>query len=381
MITHADAVKIAYVRGLSSAAVTREGPMLAVGVSQEEARKYLSEVAPGSAVVACVNSLSSVTLSGDVDAIDKLESIISRDKFARKLKVKTAYHSPHMREVSQGYLERIGTVTHPEQGDCKTLMFSSLTGRLVESCTELDAHYWVSNMQAPVQFNAAVTALLTHRADPAKKAPTRWNGFVELGPHAALQGPVQQIISANTNKSAKDAPYMAAVLRNKEAVETSLGPVGQLWAAGHTVDLEAVNGITTRSSKALTNLPPYPWNHASGYWHESYLMRSNRFPTGPRTDLLGLAEDMPNKAEPRWRNHLRITENPWIEDHKITGTVLYPGAGMLVMALEGALQMATDPSAVQGFRFRDVSFERGLVVTSGDEAAVETRLSLLPHVS
>jgi acyl transferase domain-containing protein/NADPH:quinone reductase-like Zn-dependent oxidoreductase/NADP-dependent 3-hydroxy acid dehydrogenase YdfG len=383
MITHADAVKIAYVRGLSSAAVTREGAMLAVGVSEEEARKYLSEVAPGSAVVACVNSPSSVTLSGDVDAIDKLESVISRDTFARKLKVKTAYHSPHMREVSQSYLERIGTVMHPEQGDYKTLMFSSLTGQLVESSAELDAHYWVSNMQAPVQFNAAVTALLTHRADPAKKAPTRWNGFVELGPHAALQGPVQQIISANSNanKSAKDAPYMAAVLRNKDAAETSLGAIGQLWAAGHTVDLQAVNGITARSSKALTNLPPYPWNHANGYWHESYLMRSNRFPPGPRTDLLGLAEDMQNKAEPRWRNHLRITENPWIEDHKITGTILYPGAGMLVMALEGALQMATDPSAVHGFRFRDVSFERGLVVTSGDEAAVETRLSLLPHAS
>jgi acyl transferase domain-containing protein/NADPH:quinone reductase-like Zn-dependent oxidoreductase/NAD(P)-dependent dehydrogenase (short-subunit alcohol dehydrogenase family) len=382
LITHTDAVKIAYVRGLSSAAVTREGAMLAVGLSEEEAREHLSEVTTGSAVVACVNSPSSVTLSGDVDSIDKLESLISgTGKFARKLQVKTAYHSPHMREVSQGYLKRIGAVAHPKQDDHKTLMFSSLTGRLVESSKELDAHYWVSNMQAPVQFNAAVTALLTHRVNPAKKAPMRWGGFVEIGPHAALQGPVQQIISFNANKAAKEAPYLSTLLRNKDAVETSLAAAGQLWAAGHALDLRAVNGITARDSKALTNLPPYPWNHSNGFWHESYTMRSNRFPTGPRTDLLGVAEDMQNKAEPRWRNHLRITENPWIEDHQITGTILYPAAGMLIMALEGVLQMATDPSTVQGFRFRDVGFERGLVVPSGDEAAVETRLSLLPHGS
>ncbi|KAH7080817.1 hypothetical protein FB567DRAFT_475401 [Paraphoma chrysanthemicola] len=382
MISHRDAIKIAYVRGLSSAAVTQEGAMLAAGLSEHEAREYLDQVAVGSAVVACINSPSSVTLSGDVDAIDKLESLISgAGKFARKLKVKTAYHSPHMREVSQGYLEKIGLITHPKGGDGKTLMFSSLTGRLVESSAELDAQYWVSNMQKSVQFSAAVTSLLTHCAEPAKKSLVRWGGFVEIGPHAALQGPVQQIVSANANKFAKEAPYIAPVMRNKDAVETSLGAAGQLWAAGHTVDLEAVNGITSQSSKTLTNLPPYPWNHANGFWHESYLMRSNRFPPGPRTDLLGVAEDMQNKAEPRWRNHLRITESPWIEDHKITGTILYPAAGMLVMALEGALQMATDPSKVHGFRFRDVSFERGLVVTSGDEAAVETRLSLLPQAS
>jgi acyl transferase domain-containing protein/NADPH:quinone reductase-like Zn-dependent oxidoreductase/NAD(P)-dependent dehydrogenase (short-subunit alcohol dehydrogenase family) len=382
MITQADAIKIAYTRGLSSAAIAQEGAMLAVGLSEEESQRYLNEVAAGSAVVACINSPSSITFSGDVDAIDKLETLISdAGKFARRLKVKTAYHSPHMREVSQSYLEQIGTLYPPEQGDNKTLMFSSLTGRLVKSCAELDAHYWVSNMQAPVQFSAAVIALLTYREDISKKMSVRWGGFVEVGPHAALQSPVQQIISANVNNSAKESPYLAILLRNKDAVETSLAAAGQLWAAGHTVDLQAVNGITAGSLKVLTDLPSYPWNHARGFWHESYMMRSNRYPSGPRTDLLGVAVDMQNKAEPRWRNQLRVDENPWIEDHKITDTVLYPAAGMLVMALEGALQMATVPSAIHGFRFRDVSFERALVVTSGEQAAVETQLSLLPHAS
>ncbi|KAF2129725.1 ketoacyl-synt-domain-containing protein [Dothidotthia symphoricarpi CBS 119687] len=386
MLTHADAIKVAFFRGLCSAAVTREGAMMAAGVSEHEASDYLAHVTEGTAVVACINSPSSVTLSGNVEAIDKLEALISgAGKFARKLKVETAYHSQHMAEVVQDYFHGVGELSHSIAGTSRTLMFSSLKGRLIESAQELDAEYWVSNMQSPVQFSAAVSSLLNHPAQPGKKAPVRWGAFVELGPHTALQGPVQQIItSIGANKAAKDAPYLGMVLRNKDAVTTALEGAGQLWATGYPVNLTAANGSesSVTGPKALTNLPPYPWNHGKRFWHESYLMRSNRSPAAPRTDLLGVPEDMQNKAEPRWRNHLRITENPWVEDHKITGTVLYPAAGMLVMALEGAFQTVTEPATrakVSGFRFRDVSFDRGLVVTTGDDAAVETRLSLLPH--
>jgi acyl transferase domain-containing protein len=94
-----------------------------------------------------------------------------------------------------------------------------------------------------------------------------------------------------------------------------------------------------------------------------------------------MPEDLQNPFEPRWKNNLRLSENPWMEDHKITGTILYPGAGMLIMALEGVLQLAEPSKKVEGFRFRNISFERGLVVSSGDDAPVETRLSFLPTKS
>ncbi|PGH17660.1 hypothetical protein AJ79_01022 [Helicocarpus griseus UAMH5409] len=393
-ISHADAVKIAYVRGLSSASVTQQGAMLAAGLSQSQAQEYLSRVPYESAVVACINSPSSVTLSGDIDAINTLEALISADgKFARKLKVETAYHSPHMRSVAQGYLERIGHVLPlkdgltDEEDASETVMFSSLTGRQV-SPQELTAEYWVSNMCAPVEFSAAVSSLLAHTvltSGRKRKVPIRWGSFLEIGPHAALQGPVQQIVAASSSKAAKEAPYMSMISRGKDATDTALATAGHLWALGYNVDLSAVNETGNvpfvAGPKVLTDLPSYPWNHSRGYWHESYTMRSNRFPSAPRTDLLGVPVDLQNNMEPRWRNHLRISENPWIEDHKITGTVLYPAAGMLVMALEGALQTADASKRLHGFRFREVGFERGLMVTSGGDAAVETCLSLQPHAT
>lgn len=109
LLAHKDATKLAYVRGLSSAAASKQGAMMAAGLSQEAAQKCLNQVPAGSAVVACINSPRSITLSGDVEFINKLETIISQDSaFARSTKVPKAYHSPHMGEASSKYLNLIG---------------------------------------------------------------------------------------------------------------------------------------------------------------------------------------------------------------------------------------------------------------------------------
>ncbi|KAI1328524.1 PKSN polyketide synthase for alternapyrone biosynthesis [Xylariaceae sp. FL0255] len=388
LITHQDAIRLAYVRGISSAAVSQPGAMMAAGLSQDTAETYLKRVTSGSAVVACINSPSSVTLSGDVDAINELENMISSDgKFARKLKVTTAYHSHHMREVSPVYLSMIGDLTPmkpsaTEDGNIP-VMYSSLTGSIVTSSKELDAQYWVDNMQNPVKFSQALTALLKHKkvaSGGTRPVAVQWGAFLEVGPHGALQGPVKQIIDAANNRFAKAAPYASVLVRGKDATETSQSAAGTLWAAGANVDLAAVNDqhLTSiiNAPKMLCDLPTYPWNHTRSFWHESYSSHSYRFPPERRSDYLGMAEDGQNAHEPRWRNYLRVSENPWIEDHVITGTVLYPGAGMLVMALEGALRTADPSRIVEGFRMTDVTFERGMVISLEDETPVETRISL-----
>ncbi|KAM5441355.1 Type I Iterative PKS [Microsporum ferrugineum] len=389
LLSHHDAIKLAYVRGQSSAVVSKQGAMMAAGISQHDAQVYLEKVSLGSAVVACVNSPSSVTFSGDVDAINQLESLISSDgKFARKLKVTTAYHSPHMREVSSQYLEMIGEIS-PRQRDetnsssrSSPVMYSSLTGSMVSSVKELNAQYWVNNMQNPVQFSQGLLALLKHKkvapGSTTRPVAVHWGGFLEVGPHATLQGPLRQVIDASNNKFAKSAPYVSMLVRGKNAMETSLNAAGVLWAAGCKVDMRAVNQHPN-TANMLCNLPSYPWNHTRRFWHESYSSRSYRFPSHERSDFLGMPEDSQNSHEPRWRNYLRISENPWIEDHTITGTVLYPGAGMLVMALEGVLRTADSSKAVGGFQMSDVMFERGLMISLDDGSPVETRISFHPH--
>lgn len=389
LISRCNAVKVAYLRGVCSAKVAdivspRVGAMLAAGLSEDEAAKYLDQVPPGSAVVACVNSPSSVTLSGDQDSISQLCELISTDgRFARMLRVKTAYHSPHMSTVAKEYVDRMGLILPLSDEDEVAPMFSSLTGNRVTS-RDLDGPYWMKNMCEQVRFSQAMSNLLEHSPDASKgrsRNRTAWSAFVEIGPHGALQSPVNEIVKASQSKAAKEAPYFSVITRGKNAESTSLQLAGHLWASGHAVNLLHVNGIIPETMPlALPDLPSYPWNHSKSYWHESTIARSNRFPSGPRTDLLGVAVDLQNPMEPRWRNYLRISENPWIEDHKITGTTLYPAAGMIVMAMEAAQRLADPERRLRGITFQNLKFERGLVVPSRDQA-VQTEVSLRPDDS
>ncbi|KAI6502246.1 Type I Iterative PKS [Pyricularia oryzae] len=399
VLTHRDAVKIAYSRGICSAAVRQRGAMLAAGCSHEQALEYINRVCKGSrpggvAVVACINSPDSVTLSGDWEVIDELAGVlVAEGRFARKLRVQTAYHSPHMEPLAQRYLDEMGLV---ETASLLTIpMFSSVTGRAVADSKELGPEYWVRNMCGTVRFSDALETLLTTSPNTgAESLNARWGPLLEIGPHGALQGPIGDILGASRSRTARDSSLLSVLSRGKSAVEAAMEAAGKLWSLGLPVNLSRVNGgssdtvasttdvamgrLLTRP-KLVPNLPSYPWHHARSYWCEGASARSARYPAGgPRTDLLGVATELFNPAEPVWRNHLRLSENPWIQDHCITGTVLYPAAGMLVMVMEGLNRLADGGREVRGFRFRSVSFERGLLVPSTADSSVETRLAMRP---
>ena len=69
-----------------------------------------------------------------------------------------------------------------------------------------------------------------------------------------------------------------------------------------------------------------------------------------------------------------------MEDHATTGTILYPVAGMLIMVLEAPYQIADSTKKLAGVEFQDVIFDRGLVISSTDQA-VEVSLSIRPYES
>lgn len=135
-LTHKSAITAAYHRGFTANAVKKilkaKGAMLAVGLGEAAVLPLLAQVTSGKAVVACVNSPQSVTISGDSQAIEDLELILDNQKdsvFNRKLKVDTAYHSHHMAVVAEEYLcSMAGLETYNSNPDVK--FFSSVTGKL-----------------------------------------------------------------------------------------------------------------------------------------------------------------------------------------------------------------------------------------------------------
>ena len=93
--------KISYLRGyVSSKQSAANGAMMAVGLSRSRLEKYIQSVREdlnGELVIACRNSPTNNTVSGDEALVDSLKQLLDADgAFARKLNVQNAYHSAHM---------------------------------------------------------------------------------------------------------------------------------------------------------------------------------------------------------------------------------------------------------------------------------------------
>ena len=321
-ITQESAWIIAYERGRFSDTIKTvspqgKGAMLATGTGEDGIQEYLMRVSAGRISVACINSPSSVTVSGDTAGIDELADLLTKDGiFARKLKVEVAYHSHHMHCIAQPYLQSLRHIrTTPSRPKTNAKMFSSLTGRLIES-TDLSPRYWVDNMTSPVKFLQAARSLVEFSASKRQRRGTDKafvDSFTEIGPHAVLKGPLNQILGTYDGKVASTL-YCSVLERGSDAVTSALNVAGHLFAQGYPVNLANANNSQQMLSQRvahLVDIPPFPWNRSYRYWHEGRLSTDHRFRKQPRHDLLGAPTNDHNHLEPRWRNFLRVNENPW----------------------------------------------------------------------
>lgn len=308
--------KLAYHRGrVCTPKIAGQGAMLSVGLGEEETVPYLAGLSQKGAVIACVNSPRSVTVSGDASAVDEAATILAANGiFTRKLRVEAAYHSHHMQAVADDYLDAIRDVHTTSTGNPSIEMFSSVTGKLINQ-TDLGPQYWVDNLVCPVRFSDAVRNLAIH---PPRKQRRRQQGqmnnytWLELGPHGAMSTPVRQTLT-NT-----PIEYFSALSRGKNAISTLLHTAGDLWTHDCPVNISLVNNPDISNNRRPTlmhDLPSYAWNHGTDYWLEPRLSREYRLRKHPRQDLLGARVE--GSSEPTWRQFLRPSENPWIEDYQV----------------------------------------------------------------
>ena len=386
-LTWQDAMTAAYYRGVASENMVRtnqvQGAMMAVGMSEEDALPFISGLKQGQATVACVNSPSSITVSGDVSAIDELESLMKDQKvFARKLEVQVAYHSHHMALVGDEYSAAISGIK--TQNHSEIAFYSSVTGQRAD-CPELGPAYWVANMLGQVKFADSLNRLCREatsgRKGRRRGASTPAVGIlVEIGPHSALAGPIKQILQADAELRDTSITYLTALIRKSNAGETCIELASKLFTQGYPVALSALNRPTGRESHSLlVDLPPYAWNHSKSYWAESRLSKVYRNRQYPRSDLLGVQDRNSNALEPRWRNFIRTSEVPWVKDHKVQSNIVYPAAGYVVMAIEAACQRATEMSVdIIGYKLRNIVVRQALVIPE-QSGEVETTLNLRPY--
>ena len=263
-----EAIQNAFYRGVLTDTQKRSGAMGAVELSWKQTEKYLLP----NTTIACDNSPSSVTISGDLEAVETtLTNIGSQEQgvLIRKLRVDRAYHSCHITDVGAQYRAMVESFT--AEREAKRPFFSSVSGRLLQAIN-LGASYWQANLESPVLFRFAILSILKHPI--AKNAV-----FLEVGPHSALAGPLRQILVPESNITT----YVSAMIRDQNCMESLLVAAGRLHL--RQVPIKFRQLILTGT--CLSNLPSYVWDHEESYWYESRLSFEYRQRKYPQHDLLG----------------------------------------------------------------------------------------------
>ncbi len=347
-----DAAKVICRRSRLLRRVSGRGAMGLVELSRMEAEVAIAgrENRLG---VAVSNGPRSTVISGDPAALDEvLGELETRGVFCRRVKVDVASHSPQMDPLKGDLLARLGEI---QPVTARLVMWSTVTGNAVKG-PELDAAYWAKNLRDPVLFSSVVQGLIA-------------NGhtlFVELSPHPILLPSVEE----NLREKKQAGRSIASMRRNADERRTLLEALGALYVAGVDVEWKRLFPHGGR----CVSLPSYPWQRER-YWID---LETKAAAASPRSrasrgghPLLGEAfSPLDRPGTHYWEQWVSVKALPYLDDHRVRGEVVFPGAGYLEMALSAGAEIYGEG----GFILEDFSFERMLLLAGNRERRVQLAL-------
>ena len=357
--------------------------MMAVGLESTLVTQMINDIRLQDKLnIACVNSPENVTVSGDEEAIDLLTtSCQERNIFARKLKTDgRAYHSRHMLTIGKEYEELVSKVVSetliPPVKSTPVRMISSVTSEIVQPNQTRTAAYWRKNLESSVLFCSAMQTLCSEKK----------YHIIEIGPHPALKLPIAQTWKSMGIED-NNCLYSPTLSRGSNSVVDLLKLAGSLFLRRYEVDIDKINCSYTASSgmtstatrrQILHSLPNLKWDYGPVLWHESRSSREFRIREHPRHELLGTRIPGDNGKTRTWRNVLKVKDVPWLGDHKLGQTVVFPAAGYLAIAVEAFRQVVgRDRYSDRIIAFRQVNFLKALALLD-EKYGVEVLTELRP---
>ncbi len=349
-LTLEQAVLLIFHRSRVQFKATDKGRMLAVGISHEEAKKLIKGKEDRVSVGA-VNGPSMVALSGNTDVIEEIaEELDKKDIFHRLLVVNVPFHSHHMEPLKDELLSSLGKFkTKPT----RIPFYSTVEGRIVKG-EDLTSAYWFRNVREPVLFTKAIEAQINDGFDT----------FIELGPHPIHAIGINDLLNSNKKKGL----VIPSIRRKESEKRVFLSSVGTLHTWGCKVNWKKFYG----EGHAKVELPRYPWQKES-YWietEEGKKVRIGKIEYHPH-----LKKQVSSARESNnilWDVDLDKRTYPYIEDHKVQGPIVFPGAGHIDLVI-GAAQA----SFGEKFEYiEDLNFENALFLPdSGEPPQIQIDIS------
>ncbi|WP_443098176.1 type I polyketide synthase [Actinoalloteichus sp. AHMU CJ021] len=314
VLSLSDAAALVATRARLMDALPEGGAMVSVRATEAEVRPLLSEHVS----LAAVNGPTTVVVSGDEEAVAAVaDHFATQGRRTRRLPVSHAFHSPRMRPMLDEY--RAFAAGLPFAAPTIPII-STVTGAPVTTRELVDPDYWARQVSDPVRFLDAVLA-------------TRERGvtiLVELGPDGTLTG-----LASHCLPDTEDLTLVPTLRPERAEPRTVVTALANIHAAGGTVDWAA---YYARSGATHVPLPTYAFEP------ERFWLRSQAGPAGPpglgtigHPLLTGVVDEAHADAV-LCTGSLSLATHPWLADHAVLGTVVFPGAGFVELALQAGAQ-------------------------------------------
>ena len=308
-----DGMRFAEARG-SLLSATDQGAMIAVFAPPEQVAAAVEEHNAASDSVGLSISADNGAHQGVSGPVADIEAILNRFEAegirATRLNTTRAFHSALL-EPALEQLE--ASLQGVKIGSPDLTIISNLTGRAVEPGMKMDAVFWRRHAREPVAFASGVRALAEHKVDLV----------VEIGPHSVL-GPMVTLCWPEQGRGGSGAPAILASLQrpprdgsSSEPTSSFVDAVAEAYKAGLEVSFE---GLFAGETRRRVSLPSYPFQRER-YWVEASKQRRQ----GAGHPLLGVRHESA-RGEVTFETEVSPSDPTWMEDHKVFGRVIAPGA-------------------------------------------------------
>ncbi|MGW6735376.1 SDR family NAD(P)-dependent oxidoreductase [Streptomyces sp. NPDC055013] len=319
VLSLADAARLVAARGRLMEAARAGGAMIAVEATEAELAADLEKRA-GRVALAAVNAPDSVVISGDEDAAEQLAGEWrDRGRRTRRLQVSHAFHSPHMDDVLDEFRAVAESLTFHAP---RIPIVSTVTGELAGPDELTSPEYWAQQIRRPVRFVDAARTLHRHGATV----------FVETGPDAVL-APLTRAALADA-----DAVVVPLLRSARAEGETFLAGIAAAWAGGAPLAAE-----TFHTGARLVDLPTYAFQRERYWLTPGRPLDARGLGLDPAGHpLLHASVELAGSDGLVLTGRLAVTDQPWLADHAIAGTVLVPATAFLELALAAASRFGID---------------------------------------
>ncbi|MFF3248808.1 type I polyketide synthase [Streptomyces sp. NPDC002870] len=314
-----DACRLVAARGRLMQALPAGGAMVSLQATEAEVLPLLD---PERVSIAAVNGPRATVIAGEELAVAEIAAHFEAEgRKTKRLRVSHAFHSPLMEPMLAEFRTVAESVTYEQP---RIPVISNVTGELATDLMSPD--YWVRHVREAVWFADGIHCLEEHGV-------TR---FLEIGPDGTLTAMAQGCVERT------DHLLVPTLRKDRQEATSLLTALSHAYAHGVSVEWAPLFAGTGAQH---VDLPTYAFQHQRFWLRLAHTDVGNLGSAGLEAaghPLLAASMTLADSTAVVFTGRVSAKTQPWLADHVVEGSILFPGTAFLELALRAADQVGCD---------------------------------------